>query len=65
MTNMKDAKTRVTMIYSRTLTGGKCGDCHRYQRRDRKLHCVKLSNMYIIPSLHTNLLSATRALQNG
>ena len=57
--NLKDAETRVTVGYSRALTGTKLGDCHGYQRHDKRLHHVTLSNMSIIPGLHANLFSMT------
>ena len=47
MTNLKDAKTRVTIGYRRKLTGKKHGDWHGYQRYDGKLYRVILSNMAV------------------
>ena len=65
MTNLKDAKKRVTVVDSRTLTGEKRGNWNGWKRRDRKLHGVKLRNMAIIPGLHKNKSSMTRELQKG
>ena len=63
MSNLKDAITRVTLGDIRTLTRTKRDDWHRYQKRDRKLHRVMLSNMSVIPGLHKNIFSLMRALQ--
>ena len=63
MTNLKDAETQVTVGYSRNITGIKCGDWNGYQRRDGTLHHMTLSNMIIIPGLHANIFSMTRALK--
>ena len=57
MTNLKDAKTRVTVGDSRTLTGGKGGNLHGYQRHAGKIHCVMLSNAAIISGLHVSIFS--------
>ena len=58
--NPKDEEIRVTVGDSKTLTGTKLEVWHGYQRRDRKLHSVKLSNTAVIPGLHTNIFSVTR-----
>ena len=65
MKNLKDSKTRVTVGYSRTLTGGKLGNWYGCQKCDGKIHCVTLTNMDVIPGLHANLFSVTRSLQKG
>ena len=65
MTNHKDAEARVAVGDSRTLTGTKCGDWHRYQKRDGKLHHVTLSDTAIIPGRHTNIFSMTLSLKKG
>ena len=49
MTNLNIAETRIAIGDSITLTGKRCGDWNGYQRRDGKLHCVTLSNTYVIP----------------
>ena len=36
MVNLKYTETQVTIVDSRTPTGTKHGDWHRYQRRDEK-----------------------------
>ena len=38
---------------------------HEYQRRDRKIHRVTLSDMALIIGLHATLFIVTRALQKG
>ena len=63
MTNLKDTKTKVTVGDRKTLTGTKKGDWHGWQKRDRKLHYVKLTNIEVISDLHENLLSVMQALQ--
>ena len=65
MTSLKDSKTRVTIGDSRTLTGEKCGNCRGYQRRDGKLHHVKLSNIAVIPVPYVNILSMVLAQKKG
>ena len=64
MTNLKDAKTRVTIGNSRIIIRKECGDWHGYQRLG-KLHHLTLSNMDAIPSLHSNIFSVTQALQKN
>ena len=64
MTNLHSTETKVTVGDSGTLTEIKCGNWHVYQKRDRKLHCVKLSDMALIPSLHANLFRVAQVLQN-
>ena len=65
MTNLNDYKTQVTIGYSRNHDGTKHDNWNGYQRRDRKLHRVTLSNMYIIPGLYSNVFIVTRAPQKG
>ena len=65
ITNLKDAKTRVTVGDSRTLTGGKGGNWHGYQRHAGKIHCVMLSNADIVSGLHVNLFRVMQILQKG
>ena len=65
MTNLKNIETQVTLVDIRTLTRKKCGNWNGYQRGVRKLHRVTLSHTYIIPGIHENILSVTRALQKG
>ena len=59
MTKLKDAKTRVAVGDSRTLTRTKRGDWYVYQRRDVKLHNVTLSNTDVISGLHVNIFRVT------
>ena len=61
MTNLKDAETIVTVGDRKTLTVTKCGDWLGWQKRDKKLHYFMLTNRSIIPCIHTNLFSVTRA----
>ena len=65
MTKLKDAETRVTIGDIITLTRKKCGNCNSYQKRDRKIHCVTLSNMDVIPGLHENIFNVTQSLKKG
>ena len=65
MTNLKDIKTKVTVGDHKTLTVKKRGDWHGCQKRNRKLHHLTLTNTAVIPGLHANLFSVTRALQKG
>ena len=65
MTNLKDTKAKVTVRDSITLTGKKQRNWNGYQRRDRKLHCMMLSNTAVIPGLHANLFIMKRSLQKG
>ena len=62
MMNLKNSETRFIIGYSRTLTGTKHGDCRIYQRCDRKLHCVTLSNTSAISVKNTNLFIITQSL---
>ena len=64
MTNIKNSETRVTTGDSRTITGVKHGDWSGYQRRDRKLHHMTLSNTAVIPGLHKNIFKKTLVLIN-
>ena len=59
MTNLKEAKTRLTLGDIRTLTRAKRGNCHGYQRRDGKLHHMMSSDTEVIPCLHENIFSVT------
>ena len=63
MMNLKDFKTQVTIGDSRTLTGTTFGNWHGWQRRDRKIHRVTITNTYVIPCMHENIFSVTQALQ--
>ena len=63
MTNLCDEETLVTVGDSGTLTSTKCGYWHGYQKHDRKIHCVMLSDTVIIPGLYANLFSIMRSLQ--
>ena len=65
MTTLKDTKIRVTVGYSRTLSGTKSGDWHGWQKYDRKLHHVMLINIDSISVLYANLFSVTQELQKG
>ena len=65
MTKLKDSKTRVTVRYSRNITGGERGNWRGCQIRDIKIHHVLLSNIYVIPGLNENLFSVIQALQKG
>ena len=60
--NLRDSKKRITLGYSGTLTNTKCGNWNGYHRRDTKLYCMTLSNIYVIPGLHTKLFRVTRSL---
>ena len=57
LTNFKDAVTRVTVVDIRTLTGTKRGKYKSWQRRDRKLHSVKLTNISAILGPQKNIFS--------
>ena len=63
MTYLKDAETWVTSGDNININGIKRVDWHGYQRCDRKLPCVALSNTALIPGLHPNLFSMTLAIQ--
>ena len=65
MTNLRDSETRFTVGESRTLTGTKYGNWNGCQIHDGQIHWVKLSNAAVIPGLHKNIISITRALQKG
>ena len=65
MTNLKDAKTRVTVGYIRTLTGTKCDNCNIWKKRDGKIHRVTLTNTAVISGLHAYIFSVTRSLEKG
>ena len=64
MTKLKYVEAWVTVGDSRTLTGGKHGNWHGYQRRYEKLYHVTLSSTVSIPGLYTNIFSMVWALQN-
>ena len=49
MKNLRDAETRVTIGDSGTLTRIKHSDFSGYQKSDRKLHHVTLSDTSVIP----------------
>ena len=63
MTKIKDAKIRVTLRDSRSLTGIKCDNWNGYHIREEKKHCVTLLNTDIIPGIHANLFSVALAQQ--
>ena len=65
MANLKNSKTRVTVEYSVKFTGIKHDNRKGYQKHDDKLHRVVLSNSAVIPGVHKNIFSVTRALQKG
>ena len=65
MTNLKDTKAKVIVRDSITLTRTKQRNWNGYQIRDRKLHCMMLSNTAVIPGLHANLFIMKRSLQKG
>ena len=65
MTNIKDTKAKVALGDRKTLTGTKYCDRHIWQKRNKKLHHVTLTNMAVIPGLHPNLSSMMRTLQKG
>ena len=65
MTNLHGEETRITVGDIGTLTRTKIGNWHIYQKRDRKLHYIHLSDRAAIPGLHEKLLSMTQALQKG
>ena len=58
MTNLKNDEIQVTIGDSRNLTGKNRGNWNVYERHARKLHCVTLSNTYVIPGLYGDLFSA-------
>ena len=49
MTNLHDAKTKVTVGDSGIIIGTKRGGLHGYQKHDKKLYCVTLSDTSVIP----------------
>ena len=63
MKNLKDLENRVTVGEIINLTGTRHGDWYDFKRHDGKLHHATLTNMAIIPGLHKNIFSITRALQ--
>ena len=50
---------RDLVVVMGSLTGKKCGGWHGYQRRDEKIHRMKLSNTVVITGLHANIFSMT------
>ena len=62
LTNLKEAKTSVTVGDIRTLVGGECCGWHVYEIHERKIFCVELSNMDVITVLHAKLFSVAQAL---
>ena len=65
MVSIMDSETRVTTGEIIKFNGKKRGDCHGYQRRDRKLRLVTLSYTDVIPDLYANIFSVTQALKKG
>ena len=62
MINLNDSQTQVTTGGIITITGKKHGDWHVYNKRDRKILCVTLSNMDLKPGLHDNLFIVMQEL---
>ena len=59
MKNLKDAKTQVTVGDSRRPSGIERVNCHGWQKRYGKLHCLTLTNTSVIPGIHANIFSMT------
>ena len=62
MTNLKETETKVTIGDRKNLTRKKCGDWSGWQKDNRKLHHVTLTNTAAISALYANLFNVTRAL---
>ena len=65
MTNLKNAKTRVTVRDCKTITRTKFGDWQGWQKHSKNIYHVTLINMSAIPFLNENLFSMTLSLQKG
>ena len=60
----KNVETKVTIGYSETITGTKCGYYYIYYKCYEKLHRLMFTNVSKIPGLHKNLFNVTKSLQN-
>ena len=63
ITNLSDEETEITVGYSRTLTGTKHGNWHRYHKYDKKIHRMMLSDTTILPGLYRETFILSQALK--